>query len=383
MNMTYIRALAFGGLIALGAPCVTTQAQDNPAPETKESTPKTAKELQAEIQKLGQSLGRSPTEEQIDGFFLKAFKMAADYVRANPEAADVADVYKWAGPRASYGKNNGDFLFLAQSYLKANPDAKDAETWRKAYLCGGLAHADYKADAEAQIKKIDEAGKTDVNQALLAGEIRVMAAKFANDKEAGAKAVAALKNHKLVAESKDVWVGRDLMRIALTGSKAEIKVGEAFPCWSEVIEVKDLDGKAIKLADFKGKVVLIDFWAVWCGPCIAEMPNVVKAYETYKDKGFEVIGISFDRRDGETGLRETIKGEGNVGKRTGVMPWRQIYDGGFWDSGMAKRYGIRGIPHTVLIGADGKVVAQNLRGKALETKLAELLGEAEKKEGNN
>lgn len=388
MNMTWMRAFALGSLVALGAPAVTTVAQDKPAEEKEQAeAPKSAKECEAAIKKLGASLGRSPTEEQIEGFFKEAWKITGDYVKNHPDATDLKDVYSWAGPRASYAKNNEGFLIIAKSYLKANPEAKDAAVWRKYSIAGGLGNDTFKKEAAEELKKIDAEAAKDAAKALLAAEIRLIDAENRKDDEAKAKVIDGIKKNEVIAKSDDVWVGRDAMRIVLTASKAVIKDGETFPCWSEAYDVKDLDGKSIKLADFKGKVVLIDFWAVWCGPCIGEMPNVVKAYGAYHPKGFEVIGISFDTRDGEQGLRDTIAGKtakGSRGDKTGVMPWRQIYDGGYWSAGMAKRYGVQSIPKTVLIDKDGKVVAQNLRGAALEEKLAELLGKAEEsKEDSN
>ncbi|MBL9087730.1 MAG: TlpA family protein disulfide reductase [Planctomycetia bacterium] len=126
---------------------------------------------------------------------------------------------------------------------------------------------------------------------------------------------------------------------------------------------KDLDGKPVTLADYKGKVLLIDFWATWCGPCRAEMPNVIKAYTKYHAKGFEVLGISLDRPNDVEKLKSYIKEK--------AMPWRQVhYSEGPND--VASAYGVEGIPHTVLIGGDGKVIRIGLRGAALEKTLERL-----------
>ena len=126
---------------------------------------------------------------------------------------------------------------------------------------------------------------------------------------------------------------------------------------------KDLDGKPVTLADFKGKVLLIDFWATWCGPCRAEMPNVIKAYTKYHAKGFEVLGVTLDRAHDADKVKAFIKDKG--------MPWRQCYyENG--DNEVAKAYNVEGIPHTVLVGGDGKVLRIGLRGPALEKALERL-----------
>jgi thiol-disulfide isomerase/thioredoxin/outer membrane lipoprotein-sorting protein len=119
----------------------------------------------------------------------------------------------------------------------------------------------------------------------------------------------------------------------------------------------DLAGKTVSLAEYKGKVLMLDFWATWCGPCVAELPNVLNAYKKYHDKGFEVVGISLDQANDKPKLESFIHEKG--------MAWRQIYDGKFWESANAVKYGVRAIPFTLLIGRAGKIVAVGARGEAL------------------
>lgn len=123
-------------------------------------------------------------------------------------------------------------------------------------------------------------------------------------------------------------------------------------------------GETLKLSDLRGKVVLIDFWASWCGPCRRDNPHVVKMYEKYKDKGFDILGVSLDSsKDRWLGA---IEQDGLV--------WNHISDLKKWQSEYARLYGVRSIPHTVLLDKDGKIIARGLRGQALENKVAEILG---------
>jgi thiol-disulfide isomerase/thioredoxin len=131
------------------------------------------------------------------------------------------------------------------------------------------------------------------------------------------------------------------------------------------IAFTSLQGDKVDLADMKGKVVLVDFWATWCGPCIGELPNVQKAYKAFHDKGFEIIAISLDKEDDKEKLEQFIKDK--------EMPWPQAFDGLGWETPLVRQYGIQGIPATFLVGKDGKIVATNLRGPALEAELAKLL----------
>lgn len=128
------------------------------------------------------------------------------------------------------------------------------------------------------------------------------------------------------------------------------------------IELPNPDGKNIALSSLRGKVVLIDFWASWCGPCIREAPNLVAAYEKYKDKGFEIFGVSLDaEKESWVNAIEKFK-----------LDWIHVSDLKYWQSMSVDLYGFSGIPHTVLIDKEGVVIAKNLRGDALEQKLSEI-----------
>ena len=135
--------------------------------------------------------------------------------------------------------------------------------------------------------------------------------------------------------------------------------GVAFPDFSE----KDVAGKPLSVANYRGKVVLIDFWATWCGPCVAELPNVLKTYETHHHEGFEVIGISLDQDEKRLTAFTQQKN----------MPWQQYFDGQGWTNKLAAKYGVMSIPATYLLDGNGKIVGKNLRGPALEEAVAKAL----------
>ena len=128
-------------------------------------------------------------------------------------------------------------------------------------------------------------------------------------------------------------------------------------------EMQTPEGKTVKLSDYvgKGKVVLVDFWASWCGPCRREMPNLVETYAKYKGKNFEIVGVSLDQ-DGAA-WKEAIKKLD--------MTWPQMSDLKFWQSEGAQLYAVNSIPHTVLIDGSGKIIARGLHGEELQAKIAE------------
>lgn len=125
------------------------------------------------------------------------------------------------------------------------------------------------------------------------------------------------------------------------------------------------DGKTINVSDYKGKYLLIDFWASWCGPCRRENPNVVKVYNKYKEKGFEILGVSLDQN----------KDRWVKAIEQDQLTWEHISDLKGWASELSKPYGVRSIPHTVLVDPTGRIIATKLRAHTLEQQLSKIFGE--------
>ncbi len=145
----------------------------------------------------------------------------------------------------------------------------------------------------------------------------------------------------------------------LLKNTASVSVGSIAPGFS----AKKIAGEDISFSAFKGKYVLLDFWASWCAPCRAENPNVLKAYNTFKDQNFTVVGFSMD--ESKAAWEKAVKTDG--------MPWIQISDLKAWKGEVSKLYGIEGIPSNFLIDPNGKIIARDLRGDKLEQELSRIL----------
>ncbi|UII19312.1 TlpA disulfide reductase family protein [Fulvivirga ligni] len=151
-------------------------------------------------------------------------------------------------------------------------------------------------------------------------------------------------------------VAQDFVKTVENSKK--LAIGQVAPD----IALPNPDGEIVKLSSLRGKYVLVDFWAKWCGPCRRENPNVVRLYNKYNDKGFEVYGVSLDRKRED--WLQAIEQDG--------LHWTQVSDLKYWNSDAAKLYNISAIPFAVLLDPDGVIIGKNLRGRELEVKLEEI-----------
>ena len=176
-----------------------------------------------------------------------------------------------------------------------------------------------------------------------------------------------------IAAVKAMFTPRQAAAAADKGGAAELKPFTA----------TDMDGKPVSLAAMQGKVVLVDFWATWCGPCLREMPNVVAAHKKHAADGFAVLGISLDSEPGQERGKPVIAPakDGAMSAKIRAkatelgMDWPQVYEGGGWDTRLAKENDIKSIPATYLLDRKGVVRYRNLRGEELGKRVAELLAE--------
>jgi len=203
------------------------------------------------------------------------------------------------------------------------------------------------------------------NAQALADVLRVKATVYWSIVDNSEKGIAVIRQIK--KDYPNTTVGRDADNIINLIQQHEesrkirrtLTNGAKFPDFSE----KDLLGNPLSVSKYEDKVVLVEFWATWCVPCVAELPNIIKAYKKHHSNGFEVIGISLDQD--EQKLKSFLKAK--------EIPWPQYFDGKEWQNKLAAKYGIDSVPATFLLDRQGKIIGQDLRGEALEEALTKAL----------
>ena len=298
-----------------------------------------------------------------------------------PDSANVYDSL------AEADMANGDRAAALQHYAKSlelDPKNKNAAKFLAALkdtpdTTGALGQMQARVQLDdAMNDAFDNADKRGYDVPALKAKLTAFLDKYPDDREAAGM----VGNFFYYAESADLKLAQAEWAAFVNHPNEKVREMAAQKMQlAELIKAPlDLkftaaDGRAVDVAALRGKVVLVDFWATWCGPCREEIPNVVAVYEKYHAQGFEIAGISFEQAPdaAKPAKRQRTAEQMLAFTRENKMPWPQYYDGLYWQNTFGKKYGIRGIPAMFLLDKDGMVISTNARGPKLEAEVKRLL----------
>lgn len=283
----------------------------------------------------------------------------AQFFLENGKIAVMANKDSLQNTKVSGSKSNDLFNGYLDEIKKLNKEYVSlSEQYNQAMMKGDMEAANKaKIDVEAMMANMKVYSKNFISEnrnSIVAPFLYL--SQFIN--EASAEELDTIVSIFPAEYTESVYV-KEINRIA--GLKKKTAVGSPAPDFT----MNDQNDSPVSLSSFKGKYLLIDFWASWCTPCRQENPNVVRIYQRFKDKGFDILGVSLDREK-EAWVKAIEEDQ---------LSWTHVSDLKFWQNEVAQLYGVQSIPHTVLLDKEGKIVAKDLRGESLEAKLVELLGE--------